>query len=94
MATGLPASPGTAVGRVTFSAEPGSLAQIGKNAILVRTKTSLEDVEGMHAAAGILTARGGMTSHTAVVARDWGLPMTTRVLDPPFHEFLPEGDLE
>ncbi|XP_076952502.1 pyruvate, phosphate dikinase, chloroplastic-like [Bidens hawaiensis] len=73
VATGLPASPGAAVGQVVFSAEDAETwhAQ-GKSAILVRTETSPEDVGGMHAAAGILTARGGMTSHAAVVARGWG----------------------
>ncbi|CAK7332929.1 unnamed protein product [Dovyalis caffra] len=70
---GLPASPGAAVGQVVFSAEDAEEwhAQ-GKSVILVRTETSPEDVGGMHAAAGILTARGGMTSHAAVVARGWG----------------------
>ncbi|KAJ4968952.1 hypothetical protein NE237_015653 [Protea cynaroides] len=73
IATGLPASPGAAVGQVVFSADDAEVwhAQ-GKSAILVRTETSPEDVGGMHAAAGILTARGGMTSHAAVVARGWG----------------------
>ncbi|PKU85813.1 Pyruvate, phosphate dikinase, chloroplastic [Dendrobium catenatum] len=73
IATGLPASPGAAVGQVVFTAEDAETwhAQ-GKSAILVRTETSPEDVGGMHAAAGILTARGGMTSHAAVVARGWG----------------------
>lgn len=73
VATGLPASPGAAVGQVVFSADDaeGGHAQ-GKSVILVRTETSPEDVGGMHAAAGILTARGGMTSHAAVVARGWG----------------------
>ncbi|KVH91443.1 ATP-grasp fold, subdomain 1 [Cynara cardunculus var. scolymus] len=73
VATGLPASPGAAIGQVVFSAEDAEAwhAQ-GKSAILVRTDTSPEDVGGMHAAAGILTARGGMTSHAAVVARGWG----------------------
>lgn len=73
LATGLPASPGAAVGQVVFSADDAETwhAQ-GKKAILVRTETSPEDVGGMHAAAGILTARGGMTSHAAVVARGWG----------------------
>ncbi|KAM7467022.1 hypothetical protein LguiB_014584 [Lonicera macranthoides] len=73
VATGLPASPGAAIGQVVFSAEDAEAwhAQ-GKSAILVRTETSPEDVGGMHAAAGILTARGGMTSHAAVVARGWG----------------------
>ncbi|KAI9193826.1 hypothetical protein LWI28_000497 [Acer negundo] len=73
VATGLPASPGAAVGQIVFSAEDAEEwhAQ-GKSVILVRTETSPEDVGGMHAAAGILTARGGMTSHAAVVARGWG----------------------
>ncbi|KAK2995562.1 hypothetical protein RJ640_014959 [Escallonia rubra] len=73
VATGLPASPGAAIGQVVFSTEDAeSWHAQGKSAILVRTETSPEDVGGMHAAAGILTARGGMTSHAAVVARGWG----------------------
>ncbi|KAM2535777.1 hypothetical protein TB1_021304 [Malus domestica] len=73
LATGLPASPGAAVGQVVFNAEDAeSWHAQGKKVILVRTETSPEDVGGMHAAAGILTARGGMTSHAAVVARGWG----------------------
>ncbi|WJX96057.1 pyruvate, phosphate dikinase [Trifolium repens] len=73
IATGLPASPGAAVGQVVFTAEDAEEwhAQ-GKSVILVRTETSPEDVGGMHSAVGILTARGGMTSHAAVVARGWG----------------------
>ncbi|WP_297564457.1 pyruvate, phosphate dikinase [Microbacterium sp.] len=73
IAVGLPASPGAAVGQVVFTAEDAEAwhAQ-GKAVILVRTETSPEDVGGMHAATGILTARGGMTSHAAVVARGWG----------------------
>ncbi|XP_026661983.2 pyruvate, phosphate dikinase 2 [Phoenix dactylifera] len=73
IATGLPASPGAAVGQVVFTADDAEAwhAQ-GKTVILVRTETSPEDVGGMHAAVGILTARGGMTSHAAVVARGWG----------------------
>ncbi|XP_010548897.1 PREDICTED: pyruvate, phosphate dikinase 1, chloroplastic isoform X1 [Tarenaya hassleriana] len=73
VAKGLPASPGAAVGQVVFSAEEAEAwhAQ-GKTVILVRAETSPEDVGGMHAAEGILTARGGMTSHAAVVARGWG----------------------
>ncbi|KAL0388732.1 UNVERIFIED_CONTAM: Pyruvate, phosphate dikinase, chloroplastic [Sesamum radiatum] len=72
IAKGLPASPGAAVGQVVFNAEDAEAwhAQ-GKSVILVRTETSPEDVGGMHAV-GILTARGGMTSHAAVVARGWG----------------------
>ncbi|KAJ3676332.1 hypothetical protein LUZ60_003744 [Juncus effusus] len=73
IATGLPASPGAAIGQVVFTAEEAeSWHAQGKPVILVRTETSPEDVGGMHAAAGILTARGGMTSHAAVVARGWG----------------------
>ncbi|XP_021290362.1 pyruvate, phosphate dikinase, chloroplastic-like isoform X1 [Herrania umbratica] len=73
VAVGLPASPGAAVGQIVFNAEDAEewYAE-GKSVILVRTETSAEDVGGMHAAAGILTARGGMTSHAAVVARGWG----------------------
>ncbi|KAI5415890.1 hypothetical protein KIW84_041069 [Lathyrus oleraceus] len=73
VATGLPASPGAAVGQVVFNTEDAEEwhAQ-GKSVILVRTETSPEDVGGMHSAVGILTARGGMTSHAAVVARGWG----------------------
>ncbi len=75
LATGLPASPGAAVGQVVFTAdEAESWAQDGKKVILVRIETSPEDVGGMDAAQGILTSRGGMTSHAAVVARGWGKP--------------------
>ncbi len=70
---GLPASPGAAVGKVVFSAEDAEQwADRGEKVILVRTETSPEDIGGMHAAQGILTARGGMTSHAAVVARGMG----------------------
>ncbi len=70
---GLPASPGAASGIVTFSAdEAETLAGEGKAVILVRVETSPEDIHGMHAARGILTTRGGMTSHAAVVARGMG----------------------
>jgi pyruvate,orthophosphate dikinase len=73
LARGLPASPGAASGRVVFSAEEAeALAQKGQNVILVRIETSPEDIHGMHAAKGILTTRGGMTSHAAVVARGMG----------------------
>lgn len=73
--TGLPASPGAAVGQVVFSADDAEIAvENGKRVILVRIETSPEDVGGMHAAEGILTSRGGMTSHAAVVARGWGKP--------------------
>jgi len=75
LAAGLPASPGAAVGQVVFSAdEAESWAKDGKKIILVRIETSPEDVGGMDAAQGILTSRGGMTSHAAVVARGWGKP--------------------
>ncbi len=73
MAKGLPASPGAACGEVVFSAdEAEEAARIGLKVILVRVETSPEDIHGMHAAQGILTARGGMTSHAAVVARGMG----------------------
>ncbi len=72
---GLPASPGAAVGQVVFSSEKAEeAAQNGNPVILVRIETSPEDVGGMSAAEGILTSRGGMTSHAAVVARGWGKP--------------------
>jgi pyruvate,orthophosphate dikinase len=72
---GLPASPGAASGKVVFSAEEAeSLAARGEAVILVRVETSPEDIHGMHAARGILTTRGGMTSHAAVVARGMGRP--------------------
>jgi pyruvate,orthophosphate dikinase len=70
---GLPASPGAAVGQVVFDTETAeALNSQGKKCILVRVETSPEDVGGMNASEGILTARGGMTSHAAVVARGWG----------------------
>ncbi len=73
--TGLAASPGAATGEIAFSAEETEkLAADGKSVILVRIETSPEDIHGMHAAKGILTARGGMTSHAAVVARGMGRP--------------------
>src|SRR5579875_2697472 len=72
---GLPASPGAASGAVVFSAnEAEARAKAGERVILVRVETSPEDIHGMHAAAGILTTRGGMTSHAAVVARGMGRP--------------------
>ena len=72
---GLPASPGAASGKVVFTAdEAEKLASNGEDVILVRSETSPEDIHGMHAAKGILTARGGMTSHAAVVARGMGRP--------------------
>ncbi|HWA31309.1 MAG TPA: pyruvate, phosphate dikinase [Rhizomicrobium sp.] len=75
IAVGLAASPGAATGEVAFTAdEAEKLAKEGHDVILVRTETSPEDIHGMHAARGILTARGGMTSHAAVVARGMGRP--------------------
>ncbi|MDC3024291.1 pyruvate, phosphate dikinase [Alphaproteobacteria bacterium] len=72
---GLPASPGAASGKIVFSADEAELlAKAEENVILVRTETSPEDIHGMHAAKGILTGRGGMTSHAAVVARGMGRP--------------------
>jgi pyruvate,orthophosphate dikinase len=73
--SGLPASPGAASGEVVFSADEAErLAQEGRKVILVRVETSPEDIHGMHAAVAIVTARGGMTSHAAVVARGMGRP--------------------
>jgi pyruvate,orthophosphate dikinase len=75
IATGLPASPGAASGKVVFSSEEAErLNDMMQDTILVRIETSPEDIQGMHAAKGILTARGGMTSHAAVVARGMGRP--------------------
>jgi len=73
VAKGLPASPGAVSGEVVFSADEAEAeAKLGRKVILVRVETSPEDIHGMHAAQGILTARGGMTSHAAVVARGMG----------------------
>ena len=75
IASGLPASPGAASGKVVFSADEAKrLNEMMQNSILVRIETSPEDIHGMHAAKGILTSRGGMTSHAAVVARGMGRP--------------------
>jgi pyruvate,orthophosphate dikinase len=75
IATGLPASPGAACGEIVFSSEEAELLKSqGHKVILVRVETSPEDIHGMHAAEGILTTRGGMTSHAAVVARGMGKP--------------------
>ena len=72
---GLPASPGAATGEIVFSSDSAEdLKAQGRKAILVRVETSPEDIHGMHAAEGILTTRGGMTSHAAVVARGMGKP--------------------
>ena len=82
IARGLPASPGAAAGRVAFSADEAEhRASKGDRVILVRLETSPEDIHGMHAAAGILTARGGMTSHAAVVARGMGRPCVSGASD-------------
>ena len=82
LATGLPASPGAAVGQIVFSAaDAEKAAGEGKKVVLVRVETSPEDIAGMHAAEGILTARGGMTSHAAVVARGMGKPCVSGVAD-------------
>ncbi len=75
IATGLPASPGAACGEIVFSSDEAELLKSqGRKVILVRVETSPEDIHGMHAAEGILTTRGGMTSHAAVVARGMGKP--------------------
>ena len=75
LASGLPASPGAATGEIVFSSDEAErLKGLGKKVVLVRVETSPEDIHGMHAAEGILTTRGGMTSHAAVVARGMGKP--------------------
>ncbi len=75
LTSGLPASPGAASGEIVFTSDEAERQkQQGHAVILVRTETSPEDIHGMHASAGILTARGGMTSHAAVVARGMGVP--------------------
>ncbi len=75
LTTGLPASPGAAAGEIVFNSDDAEAAKkAGKKVILVRVETSPEDIHGMHAAEGILTSRGGMTSHAAVVARGMGKP--------------------
>ena len=73
LAKGLPAGPGGAIGKIVFTADDAEAwAKKGEKVILVRSETSPEDVHGMHAAEAILTAKGGMTSHAALVARGWG----------------------
>ncbi len=73
LAEGLPAGPGGAIGQIVFTSEDAvRWARTGKKVLLVRDETNPEDIEGMRAAVGILTARGGMTSHAALVARGWG----------------------
>ena len=80
IAMGLPASPGAAAGEIVFTADDAEAERArGREVILVRQETSPEDIHGMHAAAGVLTARGGMTSHAAVVARGMGRPCVSGV---------------
>ncbi len=97
IARGLPASPGAAVGQVVFSAaDAEAWAEQGKKVVLVRIETSPEDIAGMHVAQGILTARGGMTSHAAVVARGMGKPCVSGVPELRIDyagKFLKIGDL-
>ncbi len=97
IARGLPASPGAAVGQIVFSAaDAETWASQGKKVVLVRVETSPEDIAGMHVAQGILTARGGMTSHAAVVARGMGKPCVSGVPELRIDytgKFLKVGDL-
>ena len=104
LARGLPASPGAACGKIVLNADRAEeMAAGGEQVILVRLETSPEDIHGMHAAAGILTARGGMTSHAAVVARGMGKPCVSGASDVRFDEIsgkvfiadhvLGEGDI-
>ncbi|OAN96635.1 putative PEP-binding protein [Sulfitobacter geojensis] len=83
---GIAASPGAATGRIVFSAtEAQALAARGEACILIRRETSPEDIRGMHAAAGVLTERGGVTSHAAVIGRGLGLPCVVGVSDIKFN---------
>jgi pyruvate,orthophosphate dikinase len=96
VAAGLPASPGAATGKIVFDADEAErLAQLGEAVILVREETSPEDIHGMHAAKGIVTARGGMTSHAAVVARGMGRPCVSGAgeihIDDKAHTFTARG---
>jgi pyruvate,orthophosphate dikinase len=105
LARGVAASPGAATGRLVFTSEAAqACAALGEPCILVRRETSPEDIRGMHAAVGVLTERGGMTSHAAVIARGLGLPgvvgaseiglnRKTRTLSLPGGRVLSEGDL-
>ncbi|MDP3299233.1 MAG: pyruvate, phosphate dikinase [Phenylobacterium sp.] len=91
IARGLPASPGAATGKVVFDADEAErLAAIHEAVILVRDETSPEDIHGMHAAKAILTARGGMTSHAAVVARGMGRPCVSGAGEVQIHSKLAE----
>lgn len=96
VAQGLPASPGAATGKIVFDSEEAErLGNAGEAVILVRDETSPEDIHGMHAARGIITARGGMTSHAAVVARGMGRPCVSGAgelqIDPKAGEFRCRG---
>ena len=104
IASGLPASPGAACGKVVFHADTAKeLADKGEKVVLVRKETSPEDIHGMHAAEGILTSCGGMTSHAAVVARGMGTPcvagVTAVIINPKAKKFtvgeivVSEGDI-
>jgi pyruvate,orthophosphate dikinase len=86
LATGIAASPGAATGRIVFNAdEAQASAARGEACVLVRRETNPEDIRGMHAAAAVLTERGGMTSHAAVIARGIGLPCVVGASDIKFH---------
>lgn len=86
LATGIAASPGAATGRIVFTAdEAQASAARGEACVLVRRETNPEDIRGMHAAAAVLTERGGMTSHAAVIARGIGLPCVVGASDIKFH---------
>ena len=96
IAAGLPASPGAATGEIVFGADEAErLAELGRAVILVRDETSPEDIHGMHAARGIVTCRGGMTSHAAVVARGMGRPCVSGAgeihIDEAAHAFTARG---
>ena len=98
IAKGLPAGPGGAAGQVVFSANDAvAWAKSGKKVILVRDETNPEDVEGMRAAEAILTARGGMTSHAALVARGWGKCCVVGAgsieMDYPAKQFIADGNI-
>ncbi len=99
IAKGLGASPGAAVGKVYFTADEAEVAfKKGEDVILVRSETSPEDVHGMMASKGILTARGGLVSHAAVVARGWGTPAVVgaekvKIVGKQFTVHSPAGDI-
>jgi pyruvate, orthophosphate dikinase len=99
LATGLGASPGAAVGAVYFTADEAAAArERGEDVILVRNETSPDDIHGMMASKGILTARGGLVSHAAVVARGWGTPAIVgaeevRIKGKQFTVSAPDGDI-